>query len=74
MSKYSIEKQKEIIARESTYICSGNSIHSCIECGEPFLCYACPDSINTAYSQTMCSDCLTDWIEGSTKSFIGDNK
>ena len=47
-----------IFEHEKAHPCSGNSSHRCIECGEAFFCYACPDPINLIYSQTTCKICL----------------
>lgn len=52
------EKIKEIIKHETENKCKGNSIHECVDCGEPFFCYACPNDMNHSYVQTMCRPCL----------------
>jgi hypothetical protein len=44
--------------------CPGNSIHECIECGNPYLCYVCPDPSNLIYSQTTCEPCLNKLLKG----------
>jgi len=58
------EKVKQLIQEAETNKCKGDSIHECVECGEPFLCYACPDEMNHVYTQTTCRPCLRKWIYG----------
>lgn len=47
---------------EAYKICKGNSKHICNECGVEFKCYACPDTMNYAYTQNLCRSCLREWL------------
>jgi len=47
---------------EKANLCKGNSTHKCIQCGKSFLCYSCPDEINSTYSQTTCLSCLDELL------------
>jgi hypothetical protein len=52
------EDRRVRFEREQANPCQGGSSHRCIECGEAFFCYACPDLENLTYSQTTCKNCL----------------
>jgi hypothetical protein len=49
---------------EEKHPCPGGLSHVCIQCGESYDCYACPDIVNPSYSQTTCRPCLIKLIRG----------
>jgi hypothetical protein len=43
-------------------MCQGKTIHECQTCKGIYECYACPDSLNSSYSETLCLFCLTKYL------------
>lgn len=51
--------------REAANPCLGGTHHECIDCGNDFSCYSCPDLVNPTYSQAVCVVCLEKMLSSS---------